>query len=88
MALLVVGLTAQAAVAKSATNVLFWLCLENQIPPVTRLHSTALLDRMSGLKPLCSLLGPPTFLQMQKGKMADGCAACLHNSPQPTLHEV
>ena len=58
MATLVAGLTTYRSVAHTTARLLHWMCISKQVPLLTRLQSTAMLERMSGLKLLSELLDP------------------------------
>ena len=58
MATIMAGLAAPRDAARKTVQLLSWLCLDPQVTLVVRLHNSATLDRMSGLKHLSRLLMP------------------------------
>ena len=58
MATLMAALTAPRDAARQTVQLLSWLCLDQQVPLAIRLHISAAMDRMSGLKHLSRLLMP------------------------------
>lgn len=86
LTLLVVGFTSTDKVADRTANYLAWLCTHDEIPLVTRLHISALLNRMSAFTYLADAVAPPSLVHTGTAWPQSSLQALMTVPSQQCLH--